>query len=227
MLDRLALRILERAKAALDDSVPAERIRAFLAEALTAAEAELSSRKVSLPPEAEGELRRARSLAARLGLLAAEPGPPSADPAAEPPALQEAEAWLRELRDGKAISRAGLAPGAGAALLALLERPSNEHAEFLDSSLESLLRHVETRRRAGLRLDPAPPGVDAWMEWLSVAILLARAARRRGDLRMLNATLKLNDWAFPVHRRMRAGPRLARYLLSLAEQETAISEEIR
>src|SRR3972149_3470918 len=95
MLGRVALRILDRAKAALDDSVPAERIRAFLAEALTAAEAELSSRKVSLPPEAEGELRRARSLAARLGLLAAEPGPPSSHPAGEPrgpPARRPADA---------------------------------------------------------------------------------------------------------------------------------------
>jgi len=61
---------------------------------------------------------------------------------------------------------------------------------------------------------------------LSVAVLFARAARRRGDLRFLNAAFKLNDWAYPVHRRIRPGPRLARYLLSLAEQETAVSEEL-
>jgi hypothetical protein len=39
---------------------------------------------------------------------------------------------------------------------------------------------------------------------------------------LLNPALKLNDWAYPVHRRMRPGQRLARFLLALAEQETAM-----
>jgi hypothetical protein len=118
-------------------------------------------------------------------------------------------------------------PGAGAALISLLERPAEDRTFDLDGILESLLRHVETRRRAGLRLLSAREGGDPWMEWLAIAILFARAARRRGDLRFLNAALKINDWAYPSHRRIRLGPRLARYLLSLAEQETALAEALR
>ena len=57
-----------------------------------------------------------------------------------------------------------------------------------------------------------------------MAILFSREARRSGDLRMLNAALKLNDWAFPTHRRLPPSPRLARFLLSLAEQERAVRE---
>ncbi len=65
------------------------------------------------------------------------------------------------------------------------------------------------------------------MEWLAIAILFARAARRRGDLRFLNAALKINDWAYSPHRRIRPGPRRGRYLLSLAEQEMALAEALR
>ncbi len=229
IFDRLALRLLGWAKALLDESVRPERLRAFLADALIATEAELSSGKESLPPQAEAELRLAGGMAVRLGLLPAVAGrfptalaAPADDPAADPQALQWAEQWLRQRRAGKATSREGLALGAAAALLAFLEHPSAEAAAFIEGSLESLLRHVETRRRAGLNIAPGAPGADPWMEWLMVGILLARASRQRGDLRLLNAALKLNDWAYPVHRRMRPGPRLARFLLALAEQETAI-----
>jgi len=226
MPDRLPLRILGWAKTLLDESVPPERLRAFMAEALAQAEASLSSGRASLPADSRRELIQARSLAARLGLIPALPGTPPTGQDADPDVLQRAEAWLARLGDGKAISRSGLTPGAGPALIVLLERTPNERLPLLENALVSLLRHVETRRRAGLRLSSTAPGVDPWMEWLSVAVLFARAARRRGDLRFLNAAFKLNDWAYPVHRRIRPGPRLARYLLSLAEQETAVSEEL-
>jgi hypothetical protein len=225
MSDGIALRVLEWAKRMLDESVPAERLRAFLAESLVQAEASVASRRVSLTEATQRDLDRARLLAERLGILPAAPGaqPSSRDGG---PDFEQSREGLASLGEAKVIGRSGLMPGAGTALIALLEHPPEDRTYDLDAILESLLRHVETRRKAGLRLSSAPEGQDPWMEWLAIAILFARAARRRGDLRFLNAALKINDWAYPSHRRTRLGPRLARYLLSAAEQETALEEAI-
>jgi hypothetical protein len=209
----------------LDESIPAERLRAFLAESLVQAEASVASGRVSLTEATQRDLDRARLLAERLGLLPPASGaqPPGQDGG---PDFEQSRAWLASLGEAKVIGRSGLMPGAGTALIALLERPPEDRTFDLDAILESLLRHVETRRKAGLRLAPPLEGQDPWMEWLAIAILFARAARRRGDLRFLNTALKINDWAYPSHRHARLGPRLARYLLSVAEQETALGEAL-
>jgi hypothetical protein len=225
MSDGLGLRILEWAKHMLDESVPAERLRAFLASALVQAEASRASGHVSLSAATQRDLDRAHLLAERLGIL---PRAPGAQPSSQDggPELEQSREWLASLGEGKVIGRSGLMPGAGTALIGLLEQPPEDRTFDLDALLESLLRHVETRRKAGLRLSWAPEGQDPWMEWLAIAILFTRAASRRGDLRFLNAALKINDWAYPSHRRTRLGPRLARYLLSVAEQETALGEAL-
>jgi hypothetical protein len=138
----------------------------------------------------------------------------------------DAEAWLAASSDGKVVGRRGLVAGAGEALCFLLENPRGSSETTLDTALEALLRHVEARRKDGLRLSNTPEGTDPWMEWLSVAVLFSRASRSRGDLRLLNAAFKLNDWAYPAHRRLSLGPRLTRYLLSLAEAETTAAERL-
>jgi hypothetical protein len=225
MPDGLAVRILEWAKRMLDESVSAERLRAFLAESLVQANAGAASGRILLSEAAQRDLDRARLLAGRLDIL---PPAPGAQPLGQDgaPGFEQSSAWPISLGERKVIGRSGLVPGAGPALIALLERPPQEGTLDLDAILESLLRHVETRRKAGLRLAPPLEGQDPWMEWLAIAILFARAAHRGGDLRFLNAALKINDWAYPSHRHARLGPRLARYLLSVAEQETALGEAL-
>jgi hypothetical protein len=222
ILERWALNLLGWVKGLLDESVPPERLRAFLAAGLK--EADLSAGRALLPREAEQELVLARSLAARAGLLPPLTSELPSAREADPQALGEAEAWLTRLGDQKIISRAGLAIGTGAALTTFLVQPASARSFSLESTMEALLRHIETRRQSGLSLSPASEGSDPWMEWLAVAILFSRASRLWSDLRFLNAAVKLNDWGYPSHRHLRLGPRLARYLLSLAEQEAAYEE---
>jgi hypothetical protein len=220
ILDRPASWAIERGKALLDEAVPPDRLREFLIQALGRSEGALAAGELSY----NDELARARALASKIGLL------PAAESAAIPPlarmliSLADAEARIALAPNGKVVGRGGLLAGAGAALQTVLEHPESRCSPALDAALEALLRNVETRRRDGLRISQGGEQADRWMEWLSIAVLFSRASRRRQDLRLLNAALKLNDWAFPAHRRLPAGPRLARYALSLAEGETAAAE---
>jgi hypothetical protein len=223
--DRAARRIADWTKAILDESVPPDWLRGFLATSLARAEGDLAAGRFTPPPTARSELAQARALASRLGFIPrfeAKHIPGESTPS--PPV--DAEAWLAASSDGKVVGRRGLVAGAGEALCFLLENPRGSSETTLDTALEALLRHVEARRKDGLRLSNTPEGTDPWMEWLSVAVLFSRASRSRADLRLLNAAFKLNDWAYPAHRRLSLGPRLTRYLLSLAEAETTAAERL-
>jgi hypothetical protein len=223
--DQAARRVVDWAKAILDETVPADRLSSFLASSLVRAEDELAAGRLTLPPTAGDELAQAWALAARLRLAPrAETKHIPARSMASPP--RETEAWFAALPDGKVVSRRGIAVGAGEVLCSILETPKSPSATTLDSALEALLRHVETRRRDGIRVSSASEGAEPWMEWLMVAVLFSRVCRQRADLRLLNAAFKLNDWAYPANRRLPLGPRLMRYLLSLAEAETAASERL-
>lgn len=185
-----------------DDSIPAGTLRAFLAAGLERcqqAEARLSA-------QAWVELARAVALF--------QAGTRSQEAISTP--ARGSGAGLLPLT-GKIVTGRGVAPGTGDSLLWHFE-----NGALLDAELETLLRHVEVKRRQCLQLDPPGAVEDFWLERHAVAILFCRAARAHGDWRLLNAALKLNDWAFPAQRRLPAGDRLARYLLALAEQETAL-----
>jgi hypothetical protein len=208
----------------LEESIPASELRAFLACSLERAEVAFRANQSLLPLPAPSELVLARRLATEAGvpvnpsathLHPADTGSVSSD---------NLRKWLGSLAEGKLTPSKGIAVGIGDILLALLDSDLPEAAAFLQPALESLLRHVETRRKDCLPLSPEGPVEAAWMEKHAVAILFARASRRRRDLRFLNAAMKMNDWAYPVHRRSPVGPRLVRYLLALAEQERSASE---
>ncbi|MGD8603207.1 MAG: hypothetical protein PVF49_01410 [Anaerolineales bacterium] len=210
---RWAGRVFDLAKRLLDDSQPAEKMRAFLRASLQEA--------CASGPGASQEASFAQDLAARLKLATAAKGTPAAHPKLASPS--EFLHWRENLSDERVLTRSGLAPGAGLMLLSILDDPGR-HATFLQSQLELLLRRVEVKRRAALetagQLDPQAE----WLERHAVAILFSRAARQTRDLRYLNAALKLNDWAFHSHKNLQAGPRLDRYLWALAEQETSWKE---
>ncbi|MDK2979797.1 MAG: hypothetical protein PWQ55_144 [Chloroflexota bacterium] len=93
-----------------------------------------------------------------------------------------------------------------------------------DACLEKLLRHVEVKRRKALRkFNRELSAEDQWLERCDVCILFSRFARRRKDLRFLNAAFKLNEWYF---REISAASETVqvRQLLSLAEQEASAGE---
>lgn len=201
---------------ALDPAVSPDAIRGYLLERLGAALAE----PARWPLEARPDLEHARAAAAAAGLTEAGDRPPPR----EPPPGDPLRVWFEALPLGKVVSRGRIHPGVGRALLARLETQPRARRQATDPALESLLRHVETLRERSLRTDPPLDRAAAWLERHDVAILFARAARRRRDLRLLNAALKLNDLSFRAHRRAAPGAPAARYLWALAEQERAQAE---
>ncbi len=166
-------------------------------------------------PGWEPQARLTLSLAADLGHISSQPGVPAPGRRDVLPPVGEAAAW----RDGLAgipVSRAGVPAGTAAMLTALLESEGVRAGEFTLACVERMLRHVELRRGQAF---PAPAGAERWLERHQAAILLARAADILGDLRYLNGALKLNDLAFPSHRRFKPDPAHVLFLRALAEQE--------
>jgi hypothetical protein len=204
---RLAGSAMDIAKNLLDDSQPVERLHGFL---------QASLEQVDLSNTAKVEAAYACHLASERGIIRKSVEVPASHP--DLPSRTEFEHWHQSLNDGRVIDRSGMAPGTGRMLLSILDDPG-QHMAFLHTELERLLRHVEIKRQAALELAGEYDTETQWLERHAVAILFSRTARHQDDLRYLNTALKLNDWAFPSHRRLRSGAQLERYLWSLVEQE--------
>ena len=195
----------------VDDTVPAEVLRSFLRAAFL----ELDAADRSAGDDVSKDLARVRDLLEGTEIL---------PDAAELPA-DEARAWARRCPEGRVIRKGTLVAGSGRSLSRLDELDADDTRDFVDRNAERLLLHVESRRRQSLRdFEPAAAHSSAWIERHDVVVFFSRRARRRGDLRFLNAAFKLNDWAYPAHRRSPPAAQLARYLLALAEQERAARE---
>ena len=94
-----------------------------------------------------------------------------------------------------------------------------------DACMENLLRHVEVKRRQALRKFSPILSIEAQcLERCDVSILFSRFARRRGDLRFLNAALKMNEWYLKEVRSLNMDMVQVRLLLALAEQELSARE---
>ena len=221
---RMVRPLVALAAKCIDSTVPVGQLQAFLAMRLRQVRARY-------PADGNGQgglqvaadLAEAWEIAVQVGLL------PSSEPHAarhaSPAPSGQLHRWVRCVPDGKVITARRLVAGTGRWLRAIEAVGADTHREFLDRSLEALLRNVEIRRQRCLQ--PLLPAADVnalWLEKHDVAILFASTARRRRDLRFLNAAFKLNDWAFRPHRRLAPGPRLARYLLALSHQELAAAE---
>jgi hypothetical protein len=139
--------------------------------------------------------------------------------------LSEQEAWEKTLWDGKVIRGGIIKTGTGFYLDQAVLKEAVFHDSLLADNLESLLKHIETRRERSLQeFDSITEVENLWFERLNIVILLARAARHKNDPRFLNAVLKLNDWYFSKLRRMSNQPEMVRFLLALAEGELTFKE---
>ena len=134
-------------------------------------------------------------------------------------------AWKKGLWDGKVISAGVVKAGAGFYLNQFVLKVKNNQGSFVLDNLESLLKHVETRREHCLEaFDPIANENSIWLERLNIDLLFLRTARRKKDPRFLNAALKLNDWYFSYFQRKATLPEMVRFLLVLTEQELAFKE---
>ncbi len=141
------------------------------------------------------------------------------------PSLDDSLAWMNGLEGKPAIVKGVLAVGAGEHLGTLSQHRDRAGVDdFVWLSLDRILRHVEVKRSACLeKTAPTHSTERVTLERLDTAILFSRVAKRDNDIRFLNAALKLNDWSFKPCAYGSDDVR-ARYLLSLAEQESAAKE---
>ncbi len=90
--------------------------------------------------------------------------------------------------------------------------------------MERLLRHVEVKRQKALRKFAPELSAEAqWLERCDVSVLFSHYARRRHDLRFLNAAFKMNEW-YLKESRGESDAVQARLLLALTEQEICAGE---
>ena len=225
MIKYLARPVLELASRWLDDTVDAARLQAFLVDRLKRLHDAAPTRGGSEgAEEIAADLAITWIVAGRAGLVSP-PLPTDQSPEKRAPSGDEIQRWIDSVPKGKVVTAKRLVAGSGRWLDSIGAADDRHPRPFLLTSIESLLRNVEVRRRRALEpVDPQADGEQSWLEKHDVAILLARHSRRTADLRMLNATFKLNDWAFSKHRRLGGGRTLARYLFALAEQELAARE---
>ena len=140
--------------------------------------------------------------------------------------LEAAKSWLSSVGPQALVVRSVVRKDAGRMLDLLDCDTPHTSLQRISRHFETLLRHVEVKRVQCLsQFAPAVDDrVEQVLQYLDVAIVFSRHARRARDIRFLNAALKLNDWAI-YGDVSQTGPVVdARLLLSLAEQEFTYSE---
>ncbi len=224
MIHRFAGWLLEAAARMLEDSIPEERLRSFLISDVGRLLDQAGGQADEAWPTWADDLRMVERLLSEAGLWQAREGLPEVAGSWPRQERMDLECWLEGMRNAPLIEAGCVPRGTAAALARLLggEGPPDARKAMQERWLPALLRHVELKRREALRLRPGGTPLETWMERDETAILFVRAAKTWGDLRYLNAAMKLNDWGYAVHRRAVPVQLRARYLLALAEQEALI-----
>lgn len=175
-------------------------------------------------PDWSAQVQLTLALLAELGLLDSAQALVSIRRVDVLPAHSAALAWRDGMAGRMPVSGAGVPEGTSGMLASLLEHDGVAAGDFVVGCVERIMRHVELRRAQAF---PPRPGISIeglWVEKHQAAMLLARASQILGDLRFLNAALKLNDLSYRHHRRFQLDLRHILYLRALAEQELALAK---
>ena len=109
--------------------------------------------------------------------------------------------------------------------LDILDHSNKDHLAFVKAAMESLLKHVEIKRKKFLKAFSHNLSIrEMFLEGLAISVLFSRYAYRHKDLRFLNTAFKINDWAFPKLKRENNSKSLSLFLLALTEQEKSAQE---
>ncbi|MGD8848539.1 MAG: hypothetical protein PVI81_07730 [Anaerolineales bacterium] len=211
--------VVEATASWFDDSVRFEEYEVFMQRGV-----ERLGRALRVPddqPDWAGEFRLALNNLEKTGISLLEPRGLSAAPSLSLPEFQHSMAWI-EGNSRSIVAKGTVERSTASHLLSLLVHSGQADRYDLKPMLETLLRHIELRRKRCLQLREGGTPTDRWLELDNTAILMARAARIFNDLRYLNAALKLIDWALPVHRRSVPAELLSRYMLALSEVHASL-----
>lgn len=128
--------------------------------------------------------------------------------------------WISNLPKNRIVGNKGLFPHAGTMLLRIMKaNDSSIYSNFLEYNFERLLLHIEVKRKNALFPREKTSKQDHWVEKHNISIALSRYSRQKNDLRYLNTSLKLNDWAYKHHKNILVSFQLSRYLLAISEGE--------
>lgn len=215
MIRRPLESILEMAKSLVDDTVPQEDLYAYIERGLQRLNESLQERKLSGAEPRVWEIKHSAQKLRGLGV-------------ATLPMIAAVDIVPHDHKPepGPSIAQAVLNHGTIAfesvtALLQMVDR-GGAISEAVDKEVESLLRHLEVRRKTGLEFTPTLQGHAKWRAVTSISLLFNRFARHKGDLRFLNAALKINDWTYRYYRKRTEFP--LDFLCALLEAEVLLRE---
>ena len=207
MIRRLLAGILNFLIRWADDSVPNEELQKRLLRAFSIALHRYQEDPSKFSARASADLAGTASDLAKAGLINQVPTELQSLAATANLDLGTARAWRSRLSENKMLIKSTFAVGSGEMLDALDEAGNEEENTFVSACLESLLRHVEVKRKKSLTLTfPVITGSDLFIERQRVILLFCRAASRRKDYRLLNAVFKLNDWSLKAFNPKRQNP---------------------
>ena len=208
---------LSLVKSAVDESVPEEQLHAYLYRGLIEFKDNLEAGAIAL------ERSQVMELIELVGNLehGGFPGLPSLSKwAGVSPSNMDSD---HQPTNG-ALLHQGLIDRAIIEDLAVASRQGKPLEDLDRAMLEGLLRHIEVRRRGGLHFIGHTPNHKRWPAVALISSLFSRVARAEGDLRYLNAALKLNDWSYRHFNRTREVHAGLGYLCALLDAEWALLE---
>ena len=210
----------------VDESVSAIELQKRLLQAFSIALADYRQQGSNYSLRAAGDLAGTACDLKKAGLINVVPAELQRMQDTHTADVEQARAWRGILPEGKVLIKSAFAADSGEMLNALDEVGNKEEKAFVSAALETLLRHVEVKRKKCLALTLTESTArNLFMERQRVIWLFCRAAIRRSDYRLLNAALKLNDWSLKVlnPRRQTTDEHCAQ-LRALAAAEAAAKE---
>jgi len=216
MIRKVLARLLEGCAKRLEGFMPPEEIKAMILKGVS---------ELRIPDNADAKLQKEmedlKALLRQLGWLKEDQ-----TVLAEARTLPKPdESWRELLVQGGIFDKQGWQAGSADKLLCLLEESDPSIQRAIHQTMEALLRHVEVKRQKSLRkFQPPLTRPQQRLECHAISILFSRYARQEGDLRFLNAALKMNEWFEQHDRKFAYTLEWVRRLRALAEQELSARE---
>ena len=208
----------------LDDSIPADSLLQFISSQLTQLVNDYRKDPSDWSDRMISELSSSLSNANDLSLRIEEGVQSERHWTTFLPTGERAMQRFMELSKHGVLHQGRIEPDSAELLTSMLLIEPNSFENEVATWMERLLRHVEVRRKDSLQIHPGGTHSEHALIRNDMALCFLTASHKWGDLRFLNAALKLNDWAFSSYRGRSESHSLTRYLLVLTECELALKE---